>query len=150
MESKLLHIEFQITTGLLRDSKFRTIKSPYKFTPEVIYFAEYALIMSQLKAYNAHPLNVVNYAYICGLMQPYGMRGMTISAAEDGYTVHIVVMINAVQSERQVYDEIRNQFIGANTLENRKKLYRRLMLEHHPDKGGNEDIAKFINSFKNW
>ena len=37
-------------------------------------------------------------------------------------------------------------FKDVNSLEELRKLYRRLVVEHHPDNGGSEDIIKEVNA----
>ena len=37
-------------------------------------------------------------------------------------------------------------FAGIETMEDLKKQYKRLALLHHPDRGGNEEVMKKINS----
>lgn len=37
-------------------------------------------------------------------------------------------------------------FKDVKSLEELRKLYRRLVMEHHPDNGGSEDIIKEVNA----
>jgi hypothetical protein len=144
------HVKINITVLMIKEFGFRTILSPYQFTPQRrIYEAEYYSIHDALKSLNINPLNVKNFMYECGLFKPYMIRDLPTSTA-DGYIIHFLVDVSGVVPTKTLKENIRDMFITAKSLKIKKEIYKDLIKEYHPDKGGNLEIAQFINSFKTW
>lgn len=149
-----IKIDIAINYQLLRDSKFAIIDSPYRFTKRKIYKVEFDMIEVALKRNNINPINVTDFYYMSGMITPY-MIDQKMSIAEDGYHVIITAIIrnqvNTVDIHTDIFIDISNQFNKAFNIDQKKQIYRKLMLQYHPDKEtGNLKIAQFINSFKTW
>lgn len=154
MEKKQIEISFDVSFDDIRRMRFRTIDSPFKFTlTKRIYYVEYLGIEKALTIYDVKAHEVISFEYVTGYSKPFMLNDLPTLIKSSSYTVHIKAMVgmSATRSILEAKKQIANLFLTSTTVEDKKKLYRRLMVQYHPDKeGGSEEITKYINSFKTW
>lgn len=154
MDTEEIKIVFEVSYTDVKNLNFRTVVSPYNFTlRRRIYYAEFLKIEEAFQIYGIRPFEVTDFAYISGLYKPYELSDAMVCIPYNLYRIEIRAKIR--KEPARVLAEARSQisilFSSAKSTDHAKMIYRKLMVKYHPDKeGGNEELTKYINSFKYW
>lgn len=152
MKKEIIELKFNITYHDISSTGFKITDSPYtkrglfNFNPRM-YLSEYAKMMELLAASNLTINDVIQVRYISGLTRPFGMQNLQIATCFDYYTV---ILKLSRQKKETIEDEklkILKKF-QTTTKYTIVKIYREYAMKYHPDRGGNEELMKYINTLK--
>jgi hypothetical protein len=139
-------VEFRIKISLNDIQKspygYGVTKSIYPLKGGTMYIVEAEMVKQALTNAGLKIENVTTVAYESGIgFKPYGFTG-SAAMSTDYYLIILRVLKFVVPDVRQ---QILLQF---RTTNNPTKLYRELAMKYHPDKGGDIEIMKYVNSLK--
>lgn len=156
---KTIKFSFNITYEDVKRFDFTVDESILDKSKDV-YAVENEMITNFLQNLHLTIRDVTACTYSSGMFKPFGAPNMQITMATNYYTVYITAnnpeysrLTEKTITTASTKQEILNLFLYNYKLPASKskllKLYRDLALKHHPDKGGNEEIMKYINELKN-
>lgn len=152
MKTYITELKFNINYHDIASTEFKITESPvtkrdlFSFNPRM-YLAEYAKIVSELEKLHLTFNDIVQVAYISGMTRPFGMQNMPIATSYEYYTVVLKVSKQIQETLEDEKLKILKKFQTAprGTV---IKLYRDYAMKHHPDRGGNEELMKYVNTLK--
>lgn len=160
MANNTLDVEFHITYEDVRQTKFATEKSILDAS-KTVYRAENIKIKEYLDKNILTVLDITTFGYFSGMFKPFGSTVMP-SLMTNYYSIKLrivrkeivtrIIDQNNLELSSNFKSELLSFFIQTYRLPSGQavlsKIYRALALKYHPDKGGNEEIMKYINELK--
>lgn len=152
MKREIIELKFNISYRDIANTEFKITESPvtkrdlFSFNPRM-YLAEYAKIVSELDKLHLNFNDIVQVGYISGMTRPFGIQNMPIAMSVDYYTVILKISRQREESIEEKKNQILKKFQTA-PMGTATKLYRELALKYHPDRGGNEELMKYVNTLK--